>query len=86
MRAGVPDSHPHRFRDTFLVDAIARGMSVYDAAKWMGDTLATAETHYAEWITELRDRARRLMENEEGLGKTDCTIIAQPPSKPGRVQ
>lgn len=85
-RAGVPDAHPHRFRDTFVVDALARGMSVYDVAKWIGDTVATVERHYAEWVTELRDRARRLMENGEGLEKTDCTIIAQSPSKPGRVQ
>jgi hypothetical protein len=28
-------------------------------------------------VKELRDRARRLMENGEGLEKNHCTIIAQ---------
>lgn len=85
-RAGVPNAHPHRFRDTFVVDGLARGMSVYDLAKWIADTVAAVERHYAEWITEARDRARRIMENGEGLEKTDCTISTLQPSKPGRVQ
>jgi hypothetical protein len=31
--------------------------------------VATVERHYAEWITELRDRSRRIIENGEGLEK-----------------
>jgi integrase len=73
-RAGVPDAHPHRFRDTFAVDLLARGATPYDVAKLLGDTV---ERHYAPFVKELRDRARRLMENGEGLEKNHCTIIAQ---------
>ena len=32
-RAGVPDAHPHRFRDTFAIDLLARGATPYDVAK-----------------------------------------------------
>jgi integrase len=32
-RTAVPDAHPHRFRDTFAVDMLARGASPYDEAK-----------------------------------------------------
>lgn len=85
-RAGVPDAHPHRYRDSFVVDALARGMSVYSVAKWIGDTVATVEKYYAEWITELRDRSRQIMENGEGIEKTDCTIITRSTAKPGVVQ
>ena len=76
-RAGVPDAHPHRHRDTFAVDMLARGASPYDVAKLVGDTVATVEKHYAPLVKELRDRARRIMENGEGLEKPYCTKIAQ---------
>jgi integrase len=85
-RAGVPDAHPHRFRDTFAVDLLLRGATPYDVAKLLGDTVDTIEKHYAPFVKELRDRARRLMENGEGLEKTDCTIIAQSPAKPATIQ
>jgi site-specific recombinase XerD len=38
-RAGVANVHPHRFRDTFAVDMLARGASPYDVAKLLGDTV-----------------------------------------------
>lgn len=68
-----------------MVDGLARGMSVYDLAKWIADTVAAVERQDAEWITEARDRARRIMENGEGLEKTGCTISTPQPSTPGRV-
>ncbi len=66
-RAGVPGAHPHRFRHTFAVDLLSRGASPYDVAKLLGDTVDTIEKHYAEWVKELRERARRIMESGEGL-------------------
>jgi integrase len=76
-RAGVANVHPHRFRDTFAVDMLARGASPYDVAKLLGDTVSTVEKFYAPFVKELRDRARRFMENGEGLEKTSGTIWAQ---------
>ena len=66
-RAGVLDAHPHRFRDTFVVDMLSRGASPYDVAKLIGDTVDTIEKHYAPFVRELRERARRIMETGEGL-------------------
>lgn len=66
-RADVLDAHPHRFRDTFVVDLLTRGASPYDAAKLIGDTVDTIEKHYAPFVRELRERARRIMESGEGL-------------------
>ena len=84
-RAGVPDAHPHRYRDTFAVDMLARGANPYDVAKLLGDTVATVENHYAPFVKELRDRARRIMENGEGLEKVHCTNIAQSGEPKNRI-
>ena len=85
-RAGVPDSHPHRYRDSFAVDMLARGASPYDVAKLLGDTVATVEKHYAPFVKELRDRTRRIMESGEGLEKTRCTNFAQSREPDTRIQ
>jgi integrase len=68
-RAGIEDAHPHRFRDTFAVDMLARGATPYDVAKLLGDEIATIEKHYAPFVRELRERVRSLMESEGGLAK-----------------
>jgi integrase len=67
QRAGVPSARPHRFRDTFAVDMLLKGASPYDVAKLLGDTIATVETHYAPFVRELRERARKFMESDGGL-------------------
>ncbi len=84
-RAGVPDAHPHRYRDTLTVDMLVRGATPYDVAKLLGDTVATVEKHYAPFVKELRDRARSLMENGEGIENADCTFITRSPSVGPRI-
>jgi len=84
-RAGIADAHPHRSRDSFAVDMLARGASPYDVAKLSGDTVATIEKHYTPFVKELRERTRRIMENGEGLEKTDCTKFAQSATENGRI-
>src|SRR5579871_4838042 len=76
-RAEVLDSNPHRFRDTFAVDLLSRGASPYDVAKLLGDTVETVEKHYAPFVRELRERARRIMETGEGLEQIAGTQRAQ---------
>ena len=63
--------------------SLARGVSPYDVAKLLVDTV---EKHCAPFVKELRDPARRLMESGEGGEKTDCTISAQQPAEKGRIQ
>lgn len=83
-RAGVLDAHPHRYRDTYAVDLLARGASPYDVAKLLGDTVETIEKHYAPFVRELRERARRIMESGEGLEITGTPRAQQkqPEGKP----
>jgi integrase len=84
-KAEVLDAHPHRFRDSFAVDLLARGASPYDVAKLLGDTVDTVERHYAPFVRELRERARRIMESGEGLEITD-TQRTQQTAMPRRIQ
>lgn len=78
QRAEVSRAHPHRFRDTFAVDLLLKGASPYDVAKLLGDTIETVERHYAPFVRELRERARRIVESREGLETLDapCTVFA----------
>jgi integrase len=84
-RAGVPNSNPHRFRDTLAVEMLCRGATPYDVAKILGDTIATVEQHYAPFVLELRERVRRIMELEPGTQSVG-RIWAGSNEKPGQVQ
>lgn len=66
-RAKVADAHPHRFRDTFCVDMLARGVNPYNVAQLVGITMEMLERHYAPFIPELRERVRAALENGQGL-------------------
>jgi hypothetical protein len=57
-RAGIEDVHPHRFRDTFAVDMLARGATPYNVAKLLGDEIATVAVE-SEWPSSVH-RARPL--------------------------
>lgn len=77
VRSGVADVHPHRFRDTFAVDMLVRGIGMFEVAQMLGDDVATVEKYYATFIPELRNRVRNLMNNGEGIAKLDCTSSAR---------
>jgi integrase len=66
-RAGVADAHPHRFRDTFCVDMLARGVNPYNVTKLVGITVDMLERHYAPFILELRERVRVALERGQGF-------------------
>lgn len=66
-RANVADAHPHRFRDTFCVDMLARGVNPYHVAQLAGITVEMLERHYAPFIPELRERVRSAMANGRGI-------------------
>ena len=77
-RAGVPDAHPHRFRDTLAVDMLTRGASPYDVAKMLGDTIETVEKHYTPFVRELRERVRMILETGTGLENLSKTQAIDP--------
>jgi integrase len=81
-RAGVPQAHPHRFRDSLAVYMLARGASPYDVAKMLGDTINTIEQHYSPFVPELRERVRTLLNSDEILEKS----VTIPSQFPVRIQ
>jgi integrase len=82
-RAGVQDAHPHRFRDTLAVDMLSRMVR----ARMIWRRYLRTPLRPSNGITkELRERVRSLIDNGEGLEKTDCTNIAQSELPSKRIQ
>jgi integrase len=65
--AGVKQSNPHRFRDSFGADAFLRGCSTEEVAEYLGDEIQTVIKHYSEFITERKDRADVKLTSGKGL-------------------
>lgn len=63
-KAGVENAHPHRFRDSFAVDILSKGGTIYDVAKILGITIHTAERHYTPFTEKLQERVRDLLEKD----------------------
>ena len=60
-RCGIKGGHPHRFRDTFAVQLLQQGASLYDVAKLLGIDVSTAEEYYSPYCKELQARGERLI-------------------------
>ena len=66
QRAGIAETHPRCFTDSFAVDMLVRAISPHDVATLLGDTVETAERHYAPAvdrrtvITSLRGGSKNL--------------------------
>jgi hypothetical protein len=52
-----------------------------DVAKLLGDTVETVEKYYALYVRELRERARRFVESQEGLENVDTNWTQQQESE-----
>lgn len=50
--AGIDDGHSHRFRDSFAVALLARGISMEHVATLLGISVKIAQKHYAPWETK----------------------------------
>ena len=49
--AGVPDAHPHRFRDTFAVEMLLSGVPLDRVSVLLGhSSIRVTEKHYSPWV------------------------------------
>jgi integrase/recombinase XerD len=72
--AGVPDAHPHRFRDTFAVELLLAGVPLERVSMLLGHTsVKTTEKSYSPWVAarqeQLESDVRRTWETDLVLGK-----------------
>ena len=53
----VAGGHPHRFRDTFAVSLLLKGVSLESVSKLLGHTsIKVTERHYAPWVKARQDQ------------------------------
>jgi len=56
-RADISHGHPHRFRDTFAVSLLERGVPIEVVSKLLGHaSIRVTERHYAPWVQSLQNR------------------------------
>jgi integrase len=72
-RPPVKGGHPHRFRDTFAVSLLLKGMSIEIVSKVLGhSSIKVTERHYAPWATArqelLETEVRRIWATDQTLG------------------
>jgi integrase/recombinase XerD len=54
---GIPDAHPHRFRDTFAVTLLESGVPLREVSRALGHkSITTTERHYAKWTPDQQNR------------------------------
>ena len=65
--AGVESAHPHRFRDTFAVDSLLKGVPESSVARMLADTLEAVIDRYLPFVKEIRDHAQNHLNTGIGL-------------------
>jgi site-specific recombinase XerD len=55
--AGVPNAHSHRFRDTFAVSLLVKGVSLENVSVLLGhSSVKITERHYRPWVRTLQEQ------------------------------
>lgn len=76
--AGVEDCFPHKLRTTLVCSLLARGASLFDVSKLIGDSCQTVDRYYAAVTNQQQDRVRKILESS---GQTPDNVVDCMPSK-----
>lgn len=76
-RAGIVDSSPHSYRDTFAVDMLLHDVPDLYVAAMLGDRVETVRSHYLPYVDALRQHARLRLKNGMKLEDLAVTQVAQ---------
>lgn len=61
--AGVEGGHPHRFRDTFAVELLLKGVPIDQVSVLLGhSSVRITEQHYAPWVKARQERLEELVQ------------------------
>ena len=71
-KPAIKGGHPHRFRDTFAVSLLLKGVSIEIVAKLLGhSSIKVTERHYSPWVKARQDmletEVRRIWTTESAL-------------------
>jgi integrase len=59
-KAKIVDGHSHRFRDTFAVDLLGRGVSLESVSRLLGhQSIKITEKHYSPWVKTRQEALER---------------------------
>lgn len=77
LRAGLPDGHSHRFRDTFAVRLLENGVSLEVVSVLLGhQSIRVTERHYAPWVQERQARLEEAVRKAWGQVEAGRKVIA----------
>lgn len=87
-RAGVEAARPHRYRDSFSVDALLRHVPESSVARMIADTLEAVMDRYVPFVKELQEHAKNLLSTGKGLEdygdahpRHNNNVVDDPPQK-----
>src|SRR5439155_246730 len=60
--ANVENGHAHRFRDTFAVELLLKGVDIADVSVLLGhSSVKVTEKHYGPWVKSRQDRLEAIV-------------------------